>query len=49
MLFRNKKAAILVWNAPVNGQGGLVVFRGTVVQKYEMFFKGLISLINPNL
>lgn len=46
---RNKKAAILVWNAPQQGQPGLVVFRASVVQKYDTFFKGLISLVNPNV
>ncbi|XP_027199552.1 putative defense protein 3 [Dermatophagoides pteronyssinus] len=54
---RNKKAANLVWNAPlntgsVNHQGGLsgqVVFRGTVVRKYDTFFKGLISVVNPHV
>ena len=53
---RNKKAANLVWNAPLNignvNQGGLsgqVVFRGTVVRKYDTFFKGLISVVNPHV
>lgn len=50
---RNKKAAILVWNAPrsgtAGGGGGHVVFRGTVVRKYDTFFKGLISLVNPHV
>lgn len=53
---RNKKAAILVWNAPRSGTaggggggGGHVVFRGTVVRKYDTFFKGLISLVNPHV
>ena len=46
----------MVWNAPLNignvNQGGLsgqVVFRGTVVRKYDTFFKGLISVVNPHV
>ncbi|KPM03647.1 Reeler domain containing protein 1 [Sarcoptes scabiei] len=46
---RNKRAAILVWNAPTDGKEGHIIFRGTVVRKFDTFYKGLISLVNPNL
>ncbi|KAH9389111.1 hypothetical protein TYRP_008465 [Tyrophagus putrescentiae] len=44
---RNKKSATLVWNAPKTGNGS-VIFRATVVQKYDTFFRGVISAVNPN-
>ncbi|KAJ6223965.1 hypothetical protein RDWZM_002510 [Blomia tropicalis] len=44
---RNKRSATLVWNAPKSAPGS-VIFRATVVQKYDTFYRGLISTLNQN-